>query len=380
MKRLFLSCFALLLSLFCFAQDMVVDKEKLLEFYQNQRYAEAARYLQQTYPANTTDVKALLQLAYVNLMAGNLPNAAALYQKIDSLQPRTMSVYFNLANIYAKRGDNLRSRSYLEKIISIDSTNFNALKQLPNYTDSISLKIFYLKKANNIRPADADVAGDLAECYKLKKMPENAYKVLQVAIAADTGNFVLQRQILPFANALKKYQEVTVTGEKLLNNDRDPNVMKDVGTAYFFLKRYEKSLSYFKMIEDLDKQNESILYYMTLCYRELKDNDRAAFYANKTIAEGISPNISFYYSVLGDILETSNKLAKASLAYQKGLTFNADRQLYYRLGLLNDLKLNKKAAALRYYKLYLQNNPDVKTEQSQIDYTKIRVDQLSEKK
>ena len=100
----------------------------------------------------------------------------------------------------------------------------------------------------------------------------------------------------------------------------------------------------------------------------------AATYAKKTIEQGISPNTSTYYSLLAGIYETNNQLNLSANAYKKGLTFSENGNIYYRLGLLYDLKLNKKAAAISYYKLYLKSKPDLKTEKEQIEYAKSRVE------
>jgi tetratricopeptide (TPR) repeat protein len=276
------------------------------------------------------------------MMAGKLVEATQYYQKIDSLQPNTLPILFNLASINAKRGHNLQTQLYLEKIIKIDTLNFKAWKQLANFTDSIPLKISYLIKANKINPIDAEVASDLATSYRFKKLIEPAYHVLNIAIAADTGNYILQQQQLPLANELKKYREVISVGERLLRDEQDPNVLKDVGKAYFFLRNYEKCLFNYKRIEQMAKQNESTLYYMNLCYRELKNYGMAVVYAKKTIEEGISPNIASYYSLLGGIYENRNQLNSSISAYKKGLTFNANSTIYYKLALINDFKLNKK--------------------------------------
>lgn len=42
----------------------IIDKEKLIEFYQSQRYTEAAAYLQIAYGAETDQPKELAQIAY----------------------------------------------------------------------------------------------------------------------------------------------------------------------------------------------------------------------------------------------------------------------------------------------------------------------------
>lgn len=368
-----------LLSLPIIVKAQNIDKEKLLDFYQTQRYAEAAQYLQSIYPTDTDDIKALSQIAYCYMMAGKLPDAEKNYLKINALQPNTLSVLFSLANINARRGNTATAQFYLLDIIKLDTTNFNAFKQLANYTDSIKLKVKYLEKANRINATDADVAFDLALQYKYLKVFEPAYKVLQVAILADTNNLILQQAQLPIANELKKYKEVILVGEKLLKNGADANVVRDVGKAYFSLKNYQKCIELYKRLENMALQNESILYYMSISYRELKNYEMATSYAKKTIEEGISPNVPLYYSLLGGIYEERNQNTNATAAYKKGLTFGDYNSIYYRLALLYDLKFKQTKTALTYYNRYLKSKPS-ESEKSQIDYTKTRIAEITQPK
>lgn len=375
------NCLAILfVLLFCEhlnAQTVSLDKEKLLEYYQTQRYAEAAQYLQSIYPQDTQDVKALSQMAYCNMMSGRLPDAEKNYLKINTIQPNTLSVLFSLANINSRRGNDAKAKGYLQNIIKLDSTNFNAYKQLANFTDSATVKLAYLKRANTINATDADVALDLATVYRNLKQYETAYEVLRVAIVADTGNFILQQAQLPIANQLGKYKEVVTVGQKLLQVDMDANVLKDVGKAYFFLKDYQKCLNFYKMLEDMGSQNESILYYMTLSYRELKNYDLATVYAKKTIEEGISTNTGAYYSTLAGIYEQKNQFTNALATYKRGLTFGPSNTIYYRLGLLYDLNLMQPKNALTYYRLYLKSKPDPEKEKEQLTYIKGRINALT---
>lgn len=376
MKKLLFTLLFVFIYQFSFAQTPVLDKEKLLEFYQTQRYADAAQYLQSIYPADTKDLKALSQIAYCYMMSGKLPEAEKSYLKIDSLQPHTLSVLFSLANINSRRGNEFAAKFYLYDIIKLDSANFNAYKQLANYTDSIKLKIVYLKKANTLNATEPDVAYDLAIAYKNLKLFEPAYQTLKIAIAADTANLFLQQALLPIANELKKYAEVINIGEKLLKNGADGNVVKDVGKAYFYLKNYQKCIFYYNLLEKMDLQNESILYFMSLSYRELKNYNLAAKYAKMTIEEGISKNTSAYYLLLGGIYETNQQFINALNAYKKGLTFSSNSTIYYSLGLLYDLRLKQNKNALTYYNLYLKSKPDA-DEKEQVVYVKARIIEIT---
>jgi len=376
MKSIYISLVFLLITTFCQAQQATLDKEKLLEFYQSQRYAEAATYLSSIYPSETNDVKVLGQIAYCNMMAGKLVDAENNYQRINEIQPKQIPVLFNLANINSRRGNNKNATMYLQGIITLDSVNFNALKRLADYTDSLTLKVRYLQKANKLNATEADVAYDLAAGYRKLKQLQPAYDVLKIAIAADTGNFILQQALLPVANQLNKYNEVVNVGERLLKNGAEANVVADVAKAYFFLKNYKKAINLYQMLEKTNMQTESTLYFTSLCYRELKNYDQAASYAKQTITEGISPNTAAYYNLLGGIYEEKQLFTAAGNAYKKGLEYQINKNSYYRLGLLYDLKLKQAKSALTYYNLYLKSKELDKDDAPQVEYVKARLAEL----
>jgi tetratricopeptide (TPR) repeat protein len=356
------------------------DKEKLLEFYQAQRYTEASAYLQTVYSEHTEDPKELAQLAYANMMAGNLLPAENSYLKLYKQQPGSLPVLFNLAGISRRRGDDAKAKFYYQEIIKLDSLNFNVFRQLAvMVANPVSPeKLLYLEKANAINPVHAEIAFDLVNSLNLSKKNDTAYLVLQTALTADTANIMLLKAKLPVCIALKKIDEAINTGEKLLNyGDSSGYVLNNMGKAYFITKQYDKSLRLFKAIENMEQQNESTLYYTALCYRELQDYSLAAEYMKKAIKEGISPYMSNYYKVTGEIYEKNQQLKNADIAYHKSLDFENKGEVYYNLALINDGKLNNKKAAVRYYSQYLRSEPDPEKYKEVIDYVKFRLKTLS---
>ena len=368
-------CLCIILS--CFnnitAQSAKIDTEKLLEYYETQRYADAAKYLQSIYPGDTQDVKAISQIAYCHMMAGKLPEAERNYIKINTIQPNSLPTLFSLASINSRRGNVTNAKAYLQQIIQLDSLNFNAYKQLATYADTPETKLNYLKKASSLNSTDPDVAYDLSLTYSGLKQYQPAYNVLKTAIASDTENFTLQQALLPVANQLAKYPEVIEIGEKLLKNHTDVNVINDMGQAYFYVKEYQKCISLYKMLEVMGVQNEGTLYFMALSYRELKDYNNAAIYAQKTIDEAVSDHTTLYYAALAGIYEARSQYNDAVTAYKRGLTFGTNNIIYYRLGLLYDLNLKQPKNAVTYYQLYLKNHPDQEKEKDQITYAKGRI-------
>ncbi|MFW0717014.1 tetratricopeptide repeat protein [Pedobacter sp. N23S346] len=380
MKNLCTCLLLFFLSAFCYAQNTpVIDKDKLFDLYQSQRYADAAVYLKSIFNDDTQDIKALTQIGYCFLMAGNNVEAEKYYSKAYQIQPHSLPILFSLGNISTKRGNNDKAKKYYGEIAKIDSNNFNVYKLLTNLYPSLkdSLRFVYLLKANQINPGEGDIAADLAEVHAVSQNYDKAYEVLNIAIKADSENLVLQRAKLPVANQLKKYQEVINSGERLMKDGMDAAVIKDVAKAYYYTKNYNKAIKLFSLLENLLMQNENTLYFTSLSFRYLKNYKMAAVYAKKTIDEAISPNTTSYYVLLGLVYEENSQFALANSAYKKGLQFKANPTIYYRLATLYDTKLNQRKAALNYYQLYLKSKPNAADDKEEIKFTKDRIAQLN---
>lgn len=380
MKKLFNLLLLFSFPLFLSAQqNAAADQTKLLEYYQAQRYQEAAEYLKTVYPAETNEARELAQIGYANMMAGNMAAAEKSYLKLYQQQPNSLAVLFNLASISRRRGDEAKAKTYYLEVIKLDSLNFNVYRQLaamvmlPNAPE----KTFYLKKANRIQPSHADVAFDLATALNMDKKNDSAYVVLQTALAADSMNMALLKAKMPVCIALEKIDETLATGNQLMmTGDSSGYVLNNMGKAYYNKKNYAKALEMFNTIERMQQQNESTLYYTSICYRELNNYVKAAEYMKMAIREGISPYTAKYYKVLGEIYEKNAMLKNANLSYHKSLEFENDGAVYYNLGLLNDFKMNNKKQAIQNYNQYLASKPNPENLKEVIDYVKFRLDEL----
>lgn len=379
MKKLLIICMLFSLQALGQAQTGAIDKEKIFDLYQNQRYAEAGEYLKTSYGSETTDLKALTQIGYCFLMAGNNVEAEKYYAKADAIQPGNLPILFSLASINTRRGNTEKAKLYYGNIVKLDSNNFIVYKLLANLylSDKDSLKMVYLLKANKLVPTDGDVAADLAAVHSVYQNYDRAYEVLNVAIKADPENLVLQRTKLPIANLLKKYDEVIASGESLLKDNKDASVIKDLAKAYYYTKKYDKAVTLFRQLEEMLMQNENTLYFTTLSYRNLKNYKMATLYAKKTIDEAISPNTSSYYALLGLAYEEDEKFTLADAAYKKGLQFNSNPNLYYRLATLHDTKFKRSKSAMNYYQLYLKSKPNPKNDAEEIKFVQARIEQMA---
>ncbi|MCQ6959400.1 tetratricopeptide repeat protein [Mucilaginibacter aquariorum] len=357
-------------------QTIKVDDALLLDYYQNQRFAEAADYLKQTYTEPITNTKALGQLAYTSNMAGRLADAESYYQRIYNIDSTNMPVLYSLGGLNMRRGNIAKAEMYYKRIIARDTTNFMVYKQLAQIShdkNDITSYIFYLQKANRLNPAEPDIASDLSDIYVNMKFNGQAEKVLSAAITADPENIILLNSLMKLQYAQKKWPETINTCLKLVDyGNQSGQVLTKLGVAYYNIKNYDCSISTFMEMDEVAR-NETSYYYTALGYKALKDQNMAIFYLQKAITEGISPNTGAYYGEIADSNEKLFRYKKAVTAYQKSLQFDETPMIYYSLANLYDTNLKDKKSAIKYYKKYLAGKPPVDKQKSFVDYSKSRV-------
>ncbi|QJD97971.1 hypothetical protein HH214_19865 [Mucilaginibacter robiniae] len=361
-------------------QAQTVSDSQLLEYYQNQRYVEALQYLKTNYQEPVTDAKALSRLAYTSQMAGKLAEAENYYQRVYAMDTTNLPVLNNMAGINMRRGNQDKAYGYYLKIVQNDTSNFYVYTQLAKICsvklDSLG-KMTYLIRANKINPEDADAAASLSDGYVKAKLYVQAEKVLDKAIAADSDNIILLESLENLTHAQKRWPQTIKTGMRLLQlGDNTYITVTKLAQAYYYLKNYQCCVETIAGLPRL-MQTEGSYYWMGMGYKNLKDYPKAVQCFNKAIADGISSSISTYYGEIGSSYEESKQFTKSLNAYQKGLQFEDSRLIYYSLANLYDNDLKNKTLAIKYFKKYLAAKPPVK-EQALVDYTKGRLNQLTE--
>jgi tetratricopeptide (TPR) repeat protein len=359
-----------------------VDNAVLLDYYQNQKFGDANKYLKTIYTEPVTDIKALGSLAYTARMSGSFADAEGYYLRIYAKDSSDVAILFNLGNINISRGNTRKSITYFQKILRLDSTNFNVYKQLADLAelqyDTVS-RGKYLIKANTINPQQPDVAYDLSKYYIHLKKYKEAESALDKAIEADTSNLILIKGKAQINYLQKKNAETVASCVKLMQaGDKDAAVIEWLAISYFRLRQYKLAIATFQMMGD-EKQNEGVFFYIGMSYKGLNDDPNAILYFQKALKDGISANVPDYYNDIGDSYINLHQTKKAIAAYQKSLQFDERSITYYSLANVYDVELKDSKNALKYYKKYLAAKPEPKDEQKYIDYAKLRIPALDVK-
>jgi len=338
------------------ASAQTADDSKLLEYYQSQRYTDAANYLKENNPEPIANLKVLSRLAYTMQLANRLPEAEAYYQRVYDLDTTNQGALFNMGSINLKRGNYLKAETYYQKIADRDTANFAAYKQLgtiANFKKDTLAEIKYLQKANKLNNQDIDVVVDLANCYISQKAFDPALKILKIAAEGDPDNVYILLSMATITFKQKLWTPTIQTCNKLIAlGATDDQVYYKMGVSYFNLKNYACGAECLGSIPDA-AQTEYSYYFAAECYKGLKDYHAAITLLNKALTQAISFNTSSYYAEIADSNEKLGQTKKAMQAYHKGLQFKDDPAIYNAIGDLYT-KLKDKADASKYYRLAAQ--------------------------
>lgn len=352
----------------------------LLEYYQNQRFADALDYLKKTNPEPATDAKVLSSLAYTSQMAGKLADAEGYYLRIYQRDSTSISLLYNLGNLNLRRGNNGKALVYFKKILQKDSTNFSVYKQLATISYNIgNLKAdsSYLQKANKINPTDPDVAADLATIFINQKSYPRADTIVSQALEADTANLLLLHQKAVINYKLERFpQTIDICQQLIMGGASASDVINMLGVSYFMVKRYNECISSFEILENNKTASETSYYYTAMSYKALHEQEKAIVYLNKSIKAAISSNVDSYYAEMGDSYDKLHQLNKAVNAYQKSLLYDSRPVItFYVLANLYDSELKNKTSAAKYYRKYIKANPPQK-QNTYLVYAKSRLKEL----
>jgi tetratricopeptide (TPR) repeat protein len=352
--------------------------EQLVEFYQNQRFADAVTLLKSNYPEPVSDARVLASMAYASQMLGKLADAEKYYSRIYELDSSNYHVLFNLGNVNLLRGNELRAKGFFTNFLKSDSSNFTVYKDMAQISvdeGNKALTLFYLEKANALQPTNADVAAELSSFYIEEKKYDLAEKVLNKAIEADQQNIYLIESLVKLEYAEHKFKDIITNGEQLLSmGDQTAFVLNKLGEAYYFSKDYDCSIEMFSAIPP-SYQNEGTFYYIAECYKMMNDQPKAIEYFNKAIEAGLSPNIDSYYAEIADSYTDIKKNRKALDAYEKSLQFNEKPMTYYMIASLYDNNLKNGKMAMVYYKKFIASKPSGK-QRRYVIYAKSRIQAL----
>ncbi|CAL1518448.1 tetratricopeptide repeat protein [Chitinophaga sp. MM2321] len=365
----------LLVSCTAYTQS-TVDRNKVIEYLQDQQYEEAIAYLR---PAiNDKDAREVALLAYTFYLSGKIAEAADNYEKVLQLDSNHIPAHQYLASIRMQQNEYQPALVHYQRIVQLRPQNAAAWKQLSfaAFTAQQSDSGFaWLNKTYALNPADPKVVSRLAEEWLERKNFALADSLVKVYLAVDS----LQKDVLMTAARTsffkKEYPRTMAIGEQLkAQGVASPNTFIYIVAACYTLKKYTDCISFYEYLLLSNTASESITYYTALAYTALKKYTESNELLHICIDLAKSSSLENYYSSASVNYENLQqfKPAVACLDTAYYLSHRPIRQ--YSIGRIYETGYKNEAAAMKYYKRYMRlYKPGSPEEKDIYQYLKTRV-------
>jgi tetratricopeptide (TPR) repeat protein len=370
-----------------YCQSDIVHRETIdnyksgIVFFNNYQFNRALEMFNLCYQKEAENISFLNKIAQCNYNLGKFEESKINYLKILEYDSLSIVARNQLGVIYLKESEYSKSIEQYKKLIIIDSTNSFYYKQigfLSLKTDNTANAIQYLEKAHNLNHQDIEVIIELSDIYFKLNLWKKTENFIEKGLSLDSINTKLLLIKSKIAYKQKKYEAAISVINHILEfkNDTSIYMMKLLGTSYFYLKDYKKSVILMEKILPPEENPEIIHYYLGVAYRESGDLKKSLYHFQKAIEDGVSNNIPTYYTNLAITYEGLKNFKESIKAYQLAYKSSRNKILLYRLARVYDKFYKDKKTALQYYEKYLAMN-DIENINFK-EYSRNRVSELKE--
>lgn len=165
------------------------DKNILMQYFENQEYAQAANYLQPIVQADSNNIHNLSLLGYTYYMSNQLANAEQCYLKIWNQDSTNITACNYLGKINLKKENNPAALHYFCHLIDMKPGVAAYYKEAAfawTQMSNFPAAGYYYRLAYFINPDDPQVVASLADSWLGQKIYNRADSILDAALQKDS--------------------------------------------------------------------------------------------------------------------------------------------------------------------------------------------------
>jgi YaiO family outer membrane protein len=319
-----LGCVALCVSASGFARAQTVEElyNKGVKARLEQRFDEAADFLNRALALQPDNADAILQLGFVELARDTLPAAEADFSKVLEIAPAYPDAKFGLAQVAFRKGDLDRARSFIAPLAKAQPDNKEFADLLKSVTDAQHVKkTAGSEQQRQARGAEIGRLMELATRQRISRQYAQAEKNYRRAVTLDPRNTDALTGLGLIAGARRDYAAASgyfratlaIDGRNLdarLGMARLAVWQSDLVTARTRIDR---------ILADAPHNSEALLLDGQISL--IEDNyDRAEEAYHRVLAA--QPNYVDALIGLGDVLRAKGDAEGARAAYGKALALD----------------------------------------------------------
>lgn len=353
-----------------FAQQPDIDKSKVADFFQNEQYNDAIKYLDSDTANQPNDVYTLNSLGYAYYMSKDFIKAQDYYSqafKTDTVN-FTANKYLALINTKYRQYD--EALGYYNRLVKTQPQNGVLYKYLGDvYTekDNIDSALIMYSAAYNLQPLQEKILSAYANQLLEDKNYKRADSVLNAFLSYDSANVSAIMLAVRSAYEQENYKQAATFSNRWRRVDFiDINTTVHLAISNFNLKDYIMS---FRLCDTLLQQGidaESVLYYASRAMYKLNQFKKSNDLLTECLHKAISANADTYFSSKADNFEALKQYKKAITAYDTARYLFKNPLSLYNIGRLYESGLNNKTLAYRYYSRYLKSAKPVSKDEKRV--------------
>jgi eukaryotic-like serine/threonine-protein kinase len=293
-------------------------------------------------------------LGSVYRATGKYEEAIAELKRAQALAPNSDEVYWRMGNVYLSKGDMPHA--------------------IESYQKAVQLNPYYWVNENSL----GHVYYQTGEYDKALE----AFKQVATLEPDVNAGYVNSGTVL---NQQGKYAEAVPYLQKALQIEPDTNAYTNIGTAYFFLKRFAEAADAFEKAVAINSNDTQLFVNLGDAYRALGQKDKAQAAYQQAISVGykelqtnpqdaaVMAEIALSYAKVGNVQESETLIKRAraqdkkdvTIAYIEVLISAQNGKQGQALTLLADALENHFPAD------YAENDPDLATLHDNPEFTKL---------
>ncbi|HEU0226463.1 MAG TPA: hypothetical protein VFQ86_01895 [Arachidicoccus soli] len=368
-----------------FAQSgLTPDKSVLMQYFENQEYAQAANYLQPIIQADSGNIHNLSLLGYTYYMSNQLASAEECYLKIWNQDSSNIVACNYLGKINLKKQNNPLALHYFCRLIDLKPGVAAYYKEAAftwNQMSNFPAAGYYYQLSYFINPNDPQVTASLADYWLGQKIYNRADSILDAALQKDSLDAGLIEEKIKSAYQQNKYPVIFPLIERLKRmNTIDLNSYLYGAIGYFYLKQYQPCVDLCDYLIVHHYQTRPVLFTEAIAFKEQKRYSESLATLDECIGMALDKQATEYFDAKASIYTILKQYDKAFHQYDTAYYIFHNPSQIYSKALLYDIQLKKPLMALKYYRRYLHRIDGKPTplEAPIWDYVNARVKQLEE--
>lgn len=356
------------------AQSSSIDKNKVMDFFQNQQFEEAISYISPAVAVDTLNIQLLGYLGYANYMNDNTKAAEKYYQGIFNIDSNNISAIQYLAIINKNESPD-RALQFTRRLVNLQpnkAVNYRSMAELFRRKDKKDSALLYYNNAYQLSPNDYKNGVGLADILIGDKMFLKADSITQAGLEKDSINISFLKLRIRSAYEAEDYKTVFLPGERLIRlGEASLGSLTMVFLSYYKLKLYADCIRVCDFLLDNNFLAENIFFYKAKAWANLKELYKSNDLLKTCVGLAISKNAEMYYYNLALNYEALKQYKKAVANYDTAYYLFKNPVMNYNSGRICEINLKNTSLAKKYYIEYLAKaNPIEADEKKAYAYVK----------